>query len=85
LRYRLKICSFPKELIGKKFYEAVILIYKSQQKFFDTNPKRPYKKPLKSILFGIVPPQEKTIYISSIVNPGSEYTIRPEDKAYLMV
>jgi hypothetical protein len=46
------------------------------------------KKPLKLILIGIIPKieeKETKLAIQSLINPGGDYVISVNDKAYLLV
>jgi len=42
---------------------------------------------LKIVLFGIIikDRKETTLFVDSLVNPGPDYVIGPDDRAYLMV
>jgi hypothetical protein len=45
------------------------------------------KKLLRMILFGVIlkPRKETRLFIESLVNPGPDYVISSEDRAYLLV
>ena len=89
LSYSFAICPFPPTLFGKTFPEAVLLTFKSSQKYMGPRVLQPStsKPVLRMILIGVVldKTQDNQLYVDSVINPGESYVVKEGDKAYLLI
>ena len=83
MKYRFAVAEFPKQLIGKKFNEAVLITMKS---IWYRNERFKNAKNMKLILIGIVLEykEKSQMYTPTILNPGDNYVIKDQDKAYIL-